>query len=306
MQDEGRLMDDSTVSGSRMSHMPIQEGFRGQRLVVVPRPVVSHALRRPVTRRLLVTDVGYYPNALDHQMNRPHGTDETIVMVCAAGTGWARIGNDVHRIGSQHALVIPRGVPHSYGSDPTHPWTIWWAHIAGTDAPELVAGMDVSSSRPLLRVRTIERAVSSLEDILSNLERDQSPPRLMAASGSAWKLLTQLAVDRLLPAPNDPLQRAMNYLSERLDGSVSVPELARLLGVSPTHLTSLFRRATGGGVKAHHTSLRMARARQLLDTTDATVAEVGREVGYDDPFYFSRHFRRHHGMSPSNFRARDS
>lgn len=286
--------------------MPIEEGFRGQRLVVVPRPVVSEALRRPVTRRLLVTDVGYYPDARDHQMSRPRGTNETIVMICAAGTGWATIGDVTHRVGSQQAIVIPRGVPHAYGSDEAHPWTIWWAHITGTDAPELVEGMEVTAARPLLRVRTIERAVALLDEIVSNLERDQTPARLMAASGAAWKLLTQLAVDRLLPAPDDPLQRAMNYLNDRLDGSVRVPDLARLVGVSTTHLTSLFRRATGGGVLAHHTALRMARARQLLDTTDATIAEVAQDVGYDDPFYFSRHFRRHHGMSPSAFRSRDS
>jgi AraC-like DNA-binding protein len=285
--------------------MPIEEGFRGQRLVVVPRPVVADALRKPVTRRLLVTDVGYYPDALDHQMSRPRGTNETIVMVCAAGTGWARIGDATHRVGSQQAIVIPRGIPHSYGSDVNHPWTIWWAHVTGTDTAELIEGMDVTAARPVLRVRTIERAVALLDEIVTNLERDQTPARLMAASGAAWKLLTQLAVDRLLPAADDPLQRAMNYLRDRLDGSVRVPELARLVGVSPTHLTSLFRRATGGGVLAHHTALRMARARQLLDTTDATIAEVARDVGYDDPFYFSRHFRRHHGMSPSAFRTRD-
>ncbi|MFJ3473406.1 helix-turn-helix domain-containing protein [Microbacterium maritypicum] len=286
--------------------MPIEEGFRGQRLVVVPRPVVSDALTKPVTRRLLVTDVGYYPDALDHQMSRPRGTDETIVMVCASGTGWARIGETAHRVGSQQAIVIPRGVPHAYGSDQNHPWTIWWAHIIGADVADLLEGMEVTASRPLLRVRAIERAVALLDEILSNLERDQTPARLMAASGSAWKLLTQLAVDRTLPAPGDPLQRAMNFLSDRLDGSVRVPELARLVGVSPTYLTTMFRRATGGGVLAHHTALRMARARQLLDTTEATIAEIASEVGYDDPFYFSRHFRRHHGVSPSSFRTRNS
>lgn len=98
----------------------------------------------------------------------------------------------------------------------------------------------------------------------------------------------------------------MAFLADRLDGTVKVPELAALVGVSPSHLSALFRRATGGGVLAHHTALRMARARQLLDGTDALVGEVAREVGYDDAFYFSRHFRRHHGMSPSDYRARDA
>jgi transcriptional regulator GlxA family with amidase domain len=166
--------------------------------------------------------------------------------------------------------------------------------------------MGVSPAKPIVPVRGIERAVSLLDEIVSGLERDQSPARLVATAGAAWKLLTQISVDRVFPAPGDPLQRAMAYLAERLDGPVPVPDLARLVGVSPSHLTTLFRKATGGGVLAHHIALRMARARQLLDTSTATIAEVAREVGYDDPLYFSRHFRRHHGMSPSDYRARDA
>jgi AraC family transcriptional regulator, arabinose operon regulatory protein len=47
----------------------------------------------------------------------------------------------------------------------------------------------------------------------------------------------------------------------------------------------------------------MARARALLDTTTSTVTEIASAVGYSDPLYFSRHFRRVHGMSPSAYRA---
>jgi len=285
--------------------MPMQEGFVNQRLVVVPRPAVAEALDRPVTRRLLVTDVGYYPEARDHLMRRPRGTGETVVIVCTSGTGWARVADVEHRVSARTALVIPTGVPHSYGSDDKHPWTIWWSHLRGSDVAELVSVLEVSPTRPIVPVRSLDRAVALLDEILSGMERDQSPVRLVAAAGAAWKLLTQIAVDRVIPAPGDPLQRAMTYLAERLDGSVSVSELARLVGISPSHLTAMFRRATGGGVLAHHTALKMARARQLLDVSDLQVGEIARELGYSDPFYFSRHFRRHHGVSPSDYRSRD-
>lgn len=301
----GRPHMDERQDPRQAEGMPVQDGFRGQRLVVLPRPLVHEALRRPVTRRLLVTDVGYYPDALDHQMTRPRGTDQTIVIVCTAGTGWARIGDATHRIGAQQALVVPRGVPHSYGADTTRPWTIWWAHLAGTDVGDLLDGLEVSQARPAMDMRTPEKAVALLDEVVSGLERDLTPARLLAASGAAFKLMTQLATDRLLPAPEDPLHRAMNYLGERLDGSVRVADVAGLVGVSPAHLTAMFRKATGGGVLAHQTALRMARARRLLDATDATVTEIARDVGYDDPLYFSRQFRRHHGVSPSGFRARN-
>ena len=84
---------------------------------------------------------------------------------------------------------------------------------------------------------------------------------------------------------------------------IRVSHLARLVGVSTSHLGALVRDATGGGVLAYHTGLKMARSRRLLDTTDLHVAEVGREVGYADPFYSSRQFSRVHGMSPSDSRV---
>ena len=286
--------------------MPIEAGFRNQRLAVVPRPLVAEALSRAVTRRLVVTDAGYYPEAQDHQMNRPRGTDETVIIICASGTGWARIGDTAHRIGSQSALVLPRGVPHAYGADADNPWTIWWCHLSGTDVAELVETLEVTAARPIVPIRRIERAVALLDEIVSSLERDQSPPRLIGTAGAAWKLLTQISVDRMMPEQGDPLQRAMSYLTERLDGSVRVPDLAKLVGVSPSHLTALFRKATGGGVLAHHSALRMAKARQLLDGSSAAVASIAEELGYEDPFYFSRQFRRFHGMSPTDFRQRDA
>lgn len=285
--------------------MPIQEGFRNQRLSVVPRRTVAEALARPVTRRLVVTDTGHYPHAADHLMRRPTGAEETVVMVCTGGTGWATIAGTQHRIGSNTALVIPYRTPHAYGASSSNPWTIWWCHLRGSDLPELVAEMGVSAARPIVPIRHIDRAVALLDEVVTTLERNHSPASLVGAAGAAWKLLTQIVVDRSLPEPGDPLQRAMQYLSERFDSAIRVADLAALVGVSPSHLSAQFRRATGGGILAHQTSLRMARARQLLDTTNAPVSQIAREVGYEDQFYFSRHFRRLHEASPSEYRARD-
>ncbi|GLX97190.1 AraC family transcriptional regulator [Herbidospora sp. NBRC 101105] len=284
--------------------MPIQEGFRNQRLTVVPRRVVAEASARPVTRRLMVTDTGYYPVAADHLMRRPSGIEEAVFILCAGGLGWAVVDGVTYRIGSNAALVIPRGVPHAYGASAEAPWTIWWCHLRGTDLPELLEEIGAGPSRPVVSIRRLDRAVALLDEIVTIMERDHSPAALTGAAGAAWKLLTQIVLDRVMPVPGDPLQRAMAYLAERLDTTVRVAELAALVGVSPSHLSALFRRATGGGVLAHHTALRMAQARNLLDTTDATVADIAREVGYTDPFYFSRHFRRLHEASPTEYRNR--
>lgn len=251
---------------------------------------------------MLVTDAGYFPVAHRHGRHRPDGAAESIVIVCGSGTGWADIDGARIHIARGTALVIPGDVPHSYGADDDNPWTIWWCHVRGTDVPELVDATGVRPGARTIELRSPDRVTAVLDEIAVSLSRDTTPARIVAASGLAWNLFTLLAADRALPRRGTPLERAMRYLEDRVDGQVQVPELAALVGVSPSHLAALFRDATGGGVLAHHNGLKMARARTLLDTTSMTVAEVARAVGRDDPFYFSRQFSRTHGMSPRAYR----
>lgn len=283
--------------------MSIAEGFEHQRMVVVPPPIVDLALRTKVTRRLLVTATGYYPHADHHSRTRANGIDDNIIILCGAGSGWAQIGNEQLRVGAQSALIIPAGIPHRYGASQEAPWTIWWCHVRGADTPELIEAV-LSSRGYTFPIRNIDQIVPLAESIVSDLERDTSPARLMSAAGVAWNLLTQIATDAALRDRIEPVERAKAYLKDTLETSVRVPELATLVGMSPSHLSALFKRSTGGGVLAYQTGLRIERARHLLDGTALSVAEVAAEVGYSDPLYFSRLFRKSQGQSPRDYRNR--
>lgn len=286
--------------------MPIVDATPGPRLVGVPRPLVTQALGRPLTRRLVVTDVGCYPNASGHRTLRSRGIAENIVILCTRGVGWLRIGEETHRVGARDVLVVPAATPHEYAADDAEPWTIWWLHLNGSDAAEVVESTGATLNRPVVAIGDVDRTVALMDEIATTLERDPTPAKMLSATGAAWKLITLIAADRLMPRPGDPLQQAMTYLEDHLDRHITVPDLAARVGLSPSHLTAMFHRATGGGVLAHQVTLRMARARQLLDLTDAAIGEVAQRIGYSDAFYFSRQFRRHHGMSPTAYRARDA
>jgi AraC family transcriptional regulator, arabinose operon regulatory protein len=283
--------------------MELADGFEDQRLCVVPRPRVTEALDSPITRRMVVTDAGYFPRARNHGRHRPNGASETVVIVCVSGSGWVQTEGARVRVTASTAVIIPGGVPHDYGASDDDPWSIWWCHVRGTDVAELVAEAGITPAKTTLSLRALERITSTLDEIVSALERDQSPVRLIATAGMAWRLLSLFAIDSRVQERGDPLDRALRYLDDRVDGTIRVAELANLVGVSPSHLSALFRNATGGGVLAHHTALKMARARRLLDTTTMSISEIGREVGMADQFYFSRQFRRTHGVSPTTYRA---
>jgi AraC family transcriptional activator of pobA len=76
------------------------------------------------------------------------------------------------------------------------------------------------------------------------------------------------------------------------------------LRVPPAALSRALTQVTGKATKEHVLDRVMAEAARLLRFTDLTVGEVAYRVGYEDPLYFSRAFKRHSGEAPIAFRAR--
>lgn len=282
------------------------DGFAGQRLQVLPRPLVAEALRRPATGRIVVTDCGYFPRAAGHGRARPRGAAQAIVILVTEGSGWCVLSGERVAVRRGQVLVVPAGEPHQYGADHDTPWTIWWMHVAGPDVADLLRAARVSTARPVVTVREPYAVAALIERAVERMERDDSVPSLVAASGAAWHVLALLAADQVSGRPqDDPVTRVTEHLQAHAGERTSVADLAALVGLSPSRLAELFRRQTGTSILAYQTRQRMSRARELLDTTALPVAGVGRAVGYDDPYYFSRHFHKVHGMSPSAYRSHD-
>jgi AraC family transcriptional regulator, arabinose operon regulatory protein len=282
----------------------LPDGFPGQRLRVLPRPLVASALRQRPTAGLLVTDAGYFPRAANHGRRRAVGADEAIVIVCTEGVGHCQVEDRVTIVAPGRALVLPPRLPHVYWADPRDPWTIWWLHAAGTQVPDLLSVIAPDGRECLVELHDAFRAVSTVDDAIGFLERDETLPSLLSASGAGWSLLAQLAADTVGGGwqRSEPIRQAREHLRRNFAKPVSVPELARMAGVSPSHFSALFRAATGGGVVEYVKRLRMARARELLITSSRGIADIAAAVGYTDAFYFSRQFRTVHGCSPSDYR----
>ena len=82
----------------------------------------------------------------------------------------------------------------------------------------------------------------------------------------------------------------------------SVEVLARIATLSPSRLTHLFTASLGIPPQRYVERERLTRAAQLLASTDRAVGEIARDVGWDDPLYFSRRFSQLHGHSPTAYR----
>jgi AraC family transcriptional regulator, transcriptional activator of pobA len=117
--------------------------------------------------------------------------------------------------------------------------------------------------------------------------------------------VSRLAADVVgdLRLKDEPLlAEVFGFIEEHYGEPISLKDVARAVGLSPGHLTTVVRRKTGRTVLGWITERRMAEARRLLVETDLSVEEVGREVGYKDRGYFARTFGRTHGATPLGWR----
>jgi AraC-like DNA-binding protein len=289
---------------SNDTQMRRSEGFPGQRLVIVPPAIAVKASREPVTRDLCVTHIGAFSAACGHYMERPHGTSQHILLVCVSGKGHATLGGREWRLVPGDLLFLPPREAHTYGADELSPWTILWAHFRGERASDYLTMLGVSRDQPIMKVSDTGPLAGAFEDAFHFVTYGFGQAALI---GLATGFARMLGVARVLQRTSDsqPLKtenrllQTLAALRESPEKSWTVETMAQDAGLSVPHFTDLCRRQTGMPPLAYLIRLRLQRAMDLLQRGSHNVEQAARAVGYEDPFYFSRLFRKHLGIPPS-------
>jgi len=133
----------------------------------------------------------------------------------------------------------------------------------------------------------------------------------------AWKLIalelaqsTEISCDResqrLKPEDVEQIHHAKDVLVSRLSNPPSLMELAQLVGINDCKLKAGFRSCFGTTVFGYLHTIRMERARQLLEAGELSVAEAAQAVGFTNRSHFAIAFRRKFGVNPSIYRRVNS
>ncbi|MHA7964222.1 helix-turn-helix domain-containing protein [Paenibacillus sp. CAU 1782] len=95
--------------------------------------------------------------------------------------------------------------------------------------------------------------------------------------------------------------KVMTYLADHADGEYQAAALARHLEMNYNYISTAFRRLTGGTIIEAHAKLRINKAIDLMRHTSLNVAEISERLGYKNPYYFSRVFKKIMGEPPSSY-----
>lgn len=96
------------------------------------------------------------------------------------------------------------------------------------------------------------------------------------------------------------MEEMVHYIQTHYMNPLTLEELASRCQLKPKYFSALFQKYTGIGPIEYVIQYRMEQAHQLLFSGQYTVTAVAKSVGYNDPFYFSRLFKKHRGLPPSH------
>jgi len=288
----------------------LREGFAGQDMFVIPRPVLAEARRHPLVRGLYPTDIGWYPTARYHYRERINGAPEDHLIMCLDGHGYAVINDRESHLRAGELLIIPRNCRHTYWAADDQPWSIYWMHFRGEDSSYYVDRIPHVAETVAVDEAARNEAVRLFRDCLETLEGGYTLPNLIYAAQSARHILSLLLFrNSALPMKQSMVNRRLNcdamieYMHSRLAEPVRLEEFASKAGLSVSHFSDLFREQVHQSPLSYFTQLKIRAACRLLDLTGKPVKVVAVETGYSDPYYFSRVFKKVMGISPDKYRA---
>jgi AraC-like DNA-binding protein len=289
-----------------------RQGFEGQKLIVVPKKIATGFLMKDaITKQIYITDIGYYPKANNHYIERPHGINQHIIIYCVEGRGWVTINKQKMDISPSHFIILPAHTPHKYGAMESDPWTIYWVHFKGDIATDVVSLITNHSQNYLPYLSFNENRIKLFEEICFHFEQGYSADTLRYVNMIFYHFLSSLLYEEKYnqagKAPaKDVITLTIDHMKEHIKTNMSLNDLAASAHMSVTHFCNLFRIQTGFSPIEYFNHLKVQQACQALAFTPKAIKEIADELGFSDQYYFSRMFSRFMGMSPSEYRKRNS
>lgn len=264
-------------------------------------------------------------------VHRPQGAVSWLLMWTISGRGEVRHDDTTIEVGPGDLVLMGPGVRQRYRTlgphwelqwfhfQPRATWpTTWWTQWRVGPAMFSISAFATADAARIGAVWA--RASGDLSGTPPDPASDAGSQSVQVSGPTSTDLVLNAVEEILLVAHRHALQSAdaagdqspsIHAAIDRVERAIAanpaaqhtVAELAAQAMVSPSHFAHVFRKRTGRTPMQAVVAARLAQAQQLLRTTDLAIGQISRSVGFTDPMYFSRVFRRHLGIPPSVYAA---
>ncbi len=216
--------------------------------------------------------------------------------------------DDAERIVTAGHMVLfqPRQEQHYeyFGTDKAE---VYWVHFTGSNVKNILRRYDIPLDTPVLYSGASAIYAYLFKEMINELQTCRTGyEELLAMYLRQILILVQRTRQEHRTSINTHIQEEMEYarryFNEHYNEQISIEDYAQSRNMSVSWFQRSFKQIVNYSPMQYILTIRMNNAASLLESTDYSMAEISAIVGYDNPLYFSRLFKKQKGVSPSEYR----
>ncbi|QMV41169.1 helix-turn-helix domain-containing protein [Cohnella cholangitidis] len=251
-----------------------------------------------IPKNVVVT--GHFNEPDAYICTRAHGMNDCLITFTLDGEGYFRTPDTAGKCNAGDVTILKQGTPHEYGTAKGKHWHFYWMHFSVRSLePELLPRESLFIDH-IESESTRTRIADAFKRILIySRERYNWKHELCTnALREILFLLMQKRIDNFDPRTEEVLHILSNHLRDR----ITIDDIAKSIGISPSRLSHIFKKDTGETIIGRLNQMRIQQAALLMKHSNRSPSEVCHDVGFHNYNHFINQFRKYYQTTPSAFK----
>ena len=206
----------------------------------------------------------------------------------------------------QGFMIFPNQIT-TYISDHDLPWEYVWIEFDGLRVKEALQIAGLSLDNPVYHARFKNLREDMQNEMLYLANHGNSTPfhligHLYLFFDFMLRSITPEHTTNGKKLSNYYIREAITYIEQNFHNDISVEDIASVCGLNRSYFGKIFRESIGKTPQEFLLTYRMIKATELLKLTNLSIEDIGKAVGYENPFHFSRAFKNIYNVSPRTWR----
>lgn len=226
------------------------------------------------------------------------------------GKGMYQVGENKYYLSSGQGFLICPGIVTYYQADFERPWHYSWVGFHGLQAKNFLERANLTAESPIFTYRKDNFLKDCFMQMLDckNMKKS-SEIRLL---GLLYLFLSQLIEENKqtqffegeINKENLYLNRIIEFIENNYSRKIHISEIAGYVGLNRSYMGAIFKEYFNVSPQDYLINFRIKKALNLMENPNLSIGEISRSVGYDDPFLFSKMFKKKKGMPPRLYRRK--
>lgn len=245
----------------------------------------------------------WYGRSKEYGMNYFRGgiRNSYILHYVTKGKGYLTMAGQTHTIHAGDSFLIYPDIYVEYHPDEDDPWEYEWLNFLGAPIKDYLKCINVSPEQPVFR-----RLSSSPKEIFDNAispsasERSAQNFERISSLLMLFSFYADFYPKKVYRESNETFTEICDFIDANLNRTeLNISLVAKKFGLSRATLFRLFQKNNGMSPADYIIHLKIQKATYLLCETNLSVKSIAFSLGFSDPLYFSRFFKRYTGFTPS-------